>query len=235
MKRISFTHFYALLLLASIFIIQGCKKDPISHENNPPASPPQAVGPTGHMSGDSIGGPFTFITNSGGVIYVDLSDNHQISFTHEDYENFEIDLWGNVFDNGNTYLSANHESLNGKHLKDRLGNRRTIVFPDGAKITMHASGVEDPLVLVCIYDGAESHGINASYNMLVHSSTDLAIATDLDNTEADGEAGGFEFSETGLIFFNNYTEDIPGEVVTDYYLLGELEWANPNLVTDYYE
>ena len=52
--------------------------------------------------------------------------------------------------------------------------------------------------------------------------------------EPDGEAGGFEFTSTGLLFVNFYTEDVQGQKINSRVPLGEIFRATPNQVVDYY-
>jgi hypothetical protein len=128
-----------------------------------------------------------------------------------------------------------HENLNGKHIKDRLGNNRSVVFPDGTKITLEAAGEAGALQAVSIYDGAESHRINATCVTLEYSALDAAAAQAMDDAQPDGETSTFIISPTGLIFKHIYIETTPGNKVPSSQKLGELYLNNPNQVTDYYD
>lgn len=216
-----------LMICLLLLSLPACKKE---NENVPDCA---SVAPTGHLTYKDASGPYTFRTNSGGTIVIDV--DLSIAITHDDYPGFKIALWGGSLTKGVMKLSAQYESLNGKHIKNRLGSRRSIIFPDGAKITMVAEGEEGPLISISIYDGTESHHINPGCKNLVISSTLLATAQQLDSAEADGETGKFEISPTGLLWTNLYTEDVPGNKVTDYYKLGELFWSTQQLITDYYD
>jgi hypothetical protein len=219
-------------LLGLILSLTACHKDEVV-EKRPMLGSCQPVSPKGHLSYTSSSGSYTFQTNGGGTIVIDFKSF--ITITHADYPGFKIELWGGTYVNGEPKTSANHENLNGKHIKDRIGGRRTISFPDGAKLTLVADGEDGPLRSVSIYDGAESHHINPTCNALELSSTTLAIAQQLDQAEADGETGGFEFTSSGLLFVNLYTEDVAGNKVVNRYLLGEIIRNSPGQVRDHYD
>ena len=217
----------ALMLLLSL---TGCKKDTKEPEKKSECEPVAPVGNLIYSASDDV---YTFKTSGGGTIKIDLDGS--ISIGHKDYPGFKIEFWGDTSRDGREVTSGNHENLNGKHVKDRIGTRRTIIFPDGAKITMVAEGNVGPLISVSIYDGAESHRINAVCGSLAHSSTTASEAKQLDDDEADGEAGTFEFTETGLLFVNVYTENVVGDKAEDRRPIGELNRNNPNQVNDFYD
>lgn len=216
-----------------LFGMIGCKKDEtVEVLTDTPAS--MEVVPVGHMTQDPSSQSFIFRTNGGGTILIQLNESQLIRVTNDDFEEFRIEFWGSIISD-EAIMYGHHENLNGKHIKDRLTNRRTIVFPDGAKMTMISDGVEGPLISVSIYDLNESHRIDVARKRLAHSSEDQDIADNLDSQEADGETGGFEITETGLNFFNSSIEETIGVVEIDYYLLGGLLLGFPNLVNDYFD
>lgn len=179
---------------------------------------------------------FTYRTAGGGRISIYES---QIILSHDDYERFKIEFWGTVLESKKVH-SGNHENLNGKHVKDRIGTRRTIVFPDGAKITMVAEGMHEKLLSLSIYDaGANYHIIPKQHenvlNVLNRSSVSSAVSKKSDDEEADGECGAIEFTPTGLLFLNIYTEDTPGSKIHNRVKLGEIFRDNPSQVNDYYD
>ena len=93
-----------------------------------------------------------------------------------------------------------------------------------------------PALSLSIYDGSQVHHINLTCGVLEYSNASSAdLARRMDEAEADGEAGGFEITDTGLIFFNLYTEDEPGRKVENRYDLGELDRNAPDQVKDHYE
>ncbi len=218
----------AALLLGVALLVMACKKE------KDPAPDPCAnqVPPLGNLI-YRTDGQYAYATSGGGRILIDM-DGH-ITLTHDDYPNFKIEFWGIVSLPGGDINSGNHESLNGKHIKDRVGNRRTFIFPDGAKITMVAAGEAEPLISVSIYEGNEGHRIMATCNTVSESTTTGSLAAQRDNEEADGETSTIEITATGLTWANIYTENTPGNKVNEYVLLGKLVLANPNQVNDFYD
>ncbi len=177
---------------------------------------------------------FTYTTSGGAVILIRADES--ITIRHNDYQGFAIQFWGDTTDaDGNIKTAANHENLNGKHLKNKFGSVRSIVFPDGAKITMTGDGDYGPLTSINIYDGDESHQIDPRCNMLIHSSLSSSIARQRDEAEADGETATIEISGTGLLYVNIYTEDSPGNKTMQRTPLGEIYRNNPNKVDDYFD
>jgi len=143
----------------------------------------KAVSTAGGLSQSASDSTITYVTSGGGKIVIDQKDFF-ISITLRDYPNFKLELWGIVEKNGKKAHGANHESLNGKYIKDREGDRRSIIFPDGAKITMVASGFE--LLSATIYDGQQCHHINTGCNTLEYSYTNSAFTNRLVSFEATG-------------------------------------------------
>lgn len=193
----------------------------------------EGVPAKGRLSESAADSTITYITSSGGKIVMDHK-RLVITITHKDYINFRLQFWGSIDKNGKKVYGGNHENLNGKHIEDRESNRRSLIFPDGAKITMIAIGYE--LLSVTIYDGQECHHINtACNNMLEYSSATSTITQQLDDAEPDGETGTFEITATGLLFYNIYTETTLGVKVEKHVPLGEIFKDRPTTVNDYYD
>lgn len=191
-----------------------------------------AIAAVGGLSYDASTGFYSYKTSGGGNIVL---EPRQFKIRHDSYPNFILEFWGDTTVNGKKTTSANHENLNGKHLKDRVGSRRTIVFPDGAKITWVTDGEKGPVLSVSIYDGAQAHHINITCGKLEYSGINQVIAKKLEEMQADGETSSFEISSTGVKYFNIYTEDSPGVKANKRVELGELFKALPTNVTDYYD
>ncbi len=212
-------------IFGAVFIFASCKKD----DNTDPCRVYTAVAATGSLvKTDST---FSFTTRGGGKISID--EKFVVVIRHDDYPNFKLEFWGG----GTTDIEGGqHENLNGKHIKDRLDSTtRTIVFPDGAKITMIADRFGSSFNTISIYDSGQSHTIKPLCRVLVHSSTDSLTAVQRDDAEADGEAGTFTIFPDGLKFENIYTEPAPGNRTLNQYLLGELFLSNPTNVHDYFD
>ncbi len=153
----------------------------------------------------------------------------------------KLEFWGNVNDG---FMGGYHENLSGKHIKDRLNRRRSILLPSGALLTMTASGgIYGDLVTVSIYENDQSHTFDARTFTLTHSCAGhIPTAIALDEAEADGETATFRMMPNGVaIFTNEYTQNTsatgePLEKVYQFQQLGETGgYANPNNVRDYYD
>lgn len=214
-----------------ILCMASCKKNS-GEEPLPVFGTCQAVPAKGHLSYTNPGGPYTFRTNGGGTITI--SELGQIIIKHDNYPGFSIEFWGGDANPANK-MSASHENLNGKHIKDRERTRRTFIFPDGAKITFAAPPPFQPLTFISIYDGAEVHHINPVCNTVEYSAVNASIAQQLDDAEEDGETSTIEISAEGLLWNNIYTEDSPGNKVMNLVPLGELRRDSPSLVRDFYD
>tara|TARA_R110002049_G_scaffold97098_3_gene236957 strand:- start:9653 stop:10399 length:747 start_codon:yes stop_codon:yes gene_type:complete len=231
------TRFFIFLKITFILfvLLSACKKeDDVLDEELPEFGTCEPVIFTGNLSQSTTENTITYLTSGGGKIVMDQK-NTIITITHADYQNFKIDLWGSLVVNGETLNSANHENLNGKHIKDRLGDIRSIIFPDGAKITMVSAGLNEQLVSVSIHDGNEYHHINFNCMTLEYSSVNSLYAQKLDDNEVDGETGTFEITETGLLFYNIYKEDVVGQKVDERVPLGEIFNSDPTRINDYYD
>jgi len=222
--------FSSVLLIG--LVIGSCKKtaDTLDPEELPQFGNCTPVQPSGDMLSAAIKGPFVFGTAGGDSILIDLKK--AIILKLRDYPGFSLELWGTT--EPGKPISGNHENLNGKHVKTRPGTVRTIIFPDGVKITMTTQDKIGPLVSITIYDGGQSHHINADCGVLEYSATDAAITHGLDANEADGETAKLELTNTGLLYVNIYTEDTPGKKTENRVKIGEIYRNEPNRVDDYY-
>ncbi|WP_255154125.1 hypothetical protein [Ferruginibacter sp. HRS2-29] len=222
-------------LFLGLLCFVSCKKDTDddAEEALPLLGTCTAVSPVAGLTYSNPSGPYTLHTSGGGKVVIDPALN--IIISHDAYPGFTLELWGTLTVNGGTKTAGNHENLNGKHIKDRFGNNRTILFPDGAKLTLVTEGPSGKLLSVTLYDGATAHHINTTCNKLEYSAIEGSIARCLDEEQPDGETGGFEISTTGLKFFNIYVEETKGNKVTNRYELGQLIKASPNQVNDFFD
>lgn len=231
-------HAAKLFLCLQLLLCLACKheepeQDPCAGTQLPVLGTCVAKPLHGSLTYDDITGVHTYRTKGGGVV---IWDSVSVQIRHEDYPNFKYELWGGVTVNGVVQFTYNRENLNGKHIKNKIGSNRTIIFPDGAKITLAAPSDTLPVLTLSIYDNADSYRFNLTCNRtLEHSLANACISQALDRAEADGEAGSFEIYPTGLMFFNLYTEDTPGNRVENRYNLGELVRDNPNNVRDHFD
>ena len=223
-------------LLALLLLISACSKNKDDKPDSlPAASSCQAVPPASRMSFDPSTGKYTYQSTGGSKVVIDMTSN--IILTTSLYENFRIEFWGDYTTSSGDGFAGNHESLNGKHIKDRKGLRRSVIMPDGLKITIVSKGpgFEDVLESISIIDGNSAHYINMICGKLNYSGSSAALAEQLDNREADGETSTIEISSTGLLWMNIYQEDANGVRMANREELGELNRSNPTQVRDYYD
>ena len=232
MRKILYPLFYFMFFS---FLFSGCRKEEQKEiETYPVFGTCEPVTAKGGISQSIPDSSITFMTSGGGKVLIDQK-RHIISISHKDYPKLQIQFWGIIEIENRRMNSAYHESLNSKRIKHKNTAHRTIVFPDGAKFTMLADSAFAPLKAATFYDGNECHHINLICNKLEYSSSNSSFAKQIDDTEPDGETATFEFTETGLLFVNIYTEEIAGEVNENRVLLGELFRDNPKHVNDYYD
>jgi len=141
-------------------------------------------------------------------------------------------------------MENTYENLNGKHIKDRFGKTRSVIYPDGTKLTLV---VEDTVILhtawadfhqvkgVVIKAGNICHYINMNCGTLEYCGNNPTHAQQIDALFPDGETSSFELTPTGLIFFNAYNEEISGQKVFERIDLGELFFDSPTQVNDYFD
>ncbi len=211
----------------------SCKKEKGSSPEGPPTlntCKPTTATVLGRLSfnGKDV---FSYTTSGGGKVDVDLKSN--IKFSYNQYPNFYFEMWGTE-DIANK-LVGTHESLNGKHLKDRAHPVRTFTFPDGAKITIVSEGIYTNLLSITIMDGSAAYHYNVSCQTLEYANQSSDHVNYIDNLQADGETTTFELTELGLMLYNIYIETTPGQKQEKRENLGELHIDNPKMVNDYYD
>lgn len=219
-----------------LFVFASCKKGdkPVVEELK--LGTCSAVTPKAGLTQSGVADSFVYRTSGGGIIVI--KPELSVTVRHEQYPGFKIELWGMETVNGTLKLVANHENLNGKHIKDKETGRRSVILPDGAKLTIKGgSGYLDIIQSVSIIDGSTSHLFSFSCNQVVleHSSSSPTLATALDQLEADGETSAVEFTTEGLVWVNIYTENMQGTKVNNRVMLGEIKRSLPNNVNDFYD
>ncbi|HMR81679.1 MAG TPA: hypothetical protein PKE30_01005 [Niabella sp.] len=230
--KISIQTVKVLAILAGAFLLSSasCKKNKEQLEEQIPVlGTCKAAASRGKLTYSASDKSYTYFTAGGGKIFI-----HPLSIqiTHKDYSGFMIEFWGEK-DGKN---AGTHESLNGKHIKARLGNIRSLIFPDGTKITMNSSGIYDPLISISIYEGNSFHHINLACNVVEYAAAGSeSLIRAFDSREPDGETSSFELTSDGLIFFNSYTEYETGTREEKRVDLGSLKRDNPKQVNDLYD
>ena len=173
------------------------------------------------------GGWTVSITANGGTVTI-VNPHYGVVGT-------KVEFWGNMPGDPNESTFA-HENMNGKHIKDRVGNQRTIHTLDGAIITLN---VNPNLGRISIYDHDQSHRLDRVGNALVVARS-CACAFYEEALEPDGEASGFVIDGEGYLWRNLYDQDVtgdgsPGPKVPNVQPLSRVIESNPNQVNDYYD
>jgi len=179
--------------------------------------------PTGRLSQPAgPGSPARYVTSAGWLVIMDLSTITVISPD----EKATYQHWGHP-----------HENLNGKHVKDWLTTRRTMLLPGNAMITLKASGPHGVVDAVSIYDVDQTHKLNMTNNTVAMSALLVRVG---EATEPDGETMRIWHIGNGRYYAENvYSEETTGEgsaAQQDEVPLGATGGdANPNQVNDYYD
>lgn len=216
-------------------LLSACKKD----KNGQPKELPvlgtcQVVAP---IAGFQVqeDGLYEYNSGKGTTIKIDtrIIDNiHRSTVTITYSKSYTYQLWG---DYPIAVGSALHENLNGKHTKDRIGKNRSVITPDGTKITLVSTGPQDPVTAFTIYHDANVYHVNVTCNKLEYNASNQPITSRLDELQADGETSMFEETETSILFYNIYNEDTPGNKVYQRLDLGSIPKNNLNQVNDLYD
>lgn len=185
-------------------------------------------------------GFYEYVSNSGVTIKIDVHGTITYTDASTFPNTFTIQFWG-TDGTDNSYAYAGHENLNGKHIKDRVGINRTILHPNGLKITLVSTGAfpyiagEDYFTGVTIYDGGIVHHIDLVANYIEYSGNNQYVADNIDANEADGETSTYEVVGTMLNYYNIYTENELGNKIIERIDLGSLNSLNPNQVNDLFD
>lgn len=167
-------------------------------------------------------------------LYDDSIKNIKVTLTDYNYPGgVTFEFWGGG-EVGSGDFSI-HENLNGKHLKDVFHANRTMIFPDGVKVTIVSSSFKGVAEAVSIYDGEVAHRINLLEDKVEYSAKNKEVSIEMEENEIDGETSTFERTEKGLFYYLIYTEDKLGEKIEKKIDLGELEESDPKKVNDLFD
>lgn len=184
--------------------------------------------------------PGTWLVTSEGCWTVQI---HQQTVTLRSPDNFvRIEVWGVGNPEGDPISATAHENLNGKHIKDLLHQRRTILLPDGVIVTM---GVTPPMAgvrTVNVYDHDAAWRFDAVDNSLTATAASPEEAASWEAAEANGETSEVVFTDVGGVRWDNIYEEGESEAgeplprVEARVPLGETFGPNePTRVNDYYD
>ena len=197
---------------------------PLPAAGDIPAGPP--AGAAGRLTRPVPEGPYILTTPAGWII-----QSNATTLTISSPAGPKYELWG----------AGGHENLRGKHLKDMLGTRRSILLPGDTMVTvtLTTQAMTYPagtIHLISIYDGDQSHRLNIQTGAVEMSATATRAG---EAAEADGETGRIWDTGAGLFFENLYDKPNPGNGAplpqTAVPLGRTFGPANPNQVNDYYD
>lgn len=221
----------------SFLVLIACKKEKTETELSFPKldTCEAAVAQSGlNITGDSL----YIYTSSGGAVIQILRTSMEIleiNLKYIPFENFKYTFWGDG--NTGTLSPASHENLNGKHVKDRFGVNRSVIFPDGTKMTYVSTGAWNygGITAITLYDGDKVHHFNMTCNELEYSGSHPSFSKYLDENQADGETSSFEITGHQLVFFNIYDEDKIGEKIYKRVNIGIVYKDEINRVDDLFD
>jgi hypothetical protein len=154
----------------------------------------------------------------------------------------KVEWWGFTSAGQTPPVDPFHENLNGKHIKDTLGGVRSLLLPDGAKITARSVSGVPGIQPVSLYDQGRAYHVDALANTLTSETLEAAAAAEEEEAEADGETAAVYLPGKGVLeYWNVYQQDedldgTPLDAVPAKQQLGETGGtANPNQVNDFYD
>jgi len=156
--------------------------------------PADTGNPGGRLNQDGQGGPIQYRTSGGWNVQI---DKDKVIITDPTGKQ-KVEHSGDP-----------HEYVNGKHIKDWEGKDRSLVLPDGTKITMNASGPQGLVEHTSIYDGNQNIQIDNRSNQIEHRSFNPYDTRMREAYQADGETSSLRTSWDGnkLSYDNLYTQD----------------------------
>lgn len=177
------------------------------------------------------GDPIVYTSASCWVVRI---DDHQVIATDPTTRN-KYEAWG-ASDPATVAGGTAHENINGKHVKDFLGTRRTVLFDDVVlTFTTAATGGVDH---VSLYDATHGWQIDNLTNTVISTTTDATATATAEAAQADGETGRLMNNPGCVMRFDNvWQQDADGgakvEETTPIGETGGVE--NPTQVRDYYD
>ena len=185
--------------------------------------------PTGRLTRPNPGGSYLYTTQSGWKI--ELTPTWILTMT-EPQAHSKVEWWGTPSGG----LALSHENMNGKHIKDWLGSRRSMELPGNALITVQAGGTP-ATGHVSIYDGTESHRIDLPGFTVSRS---CAIARFEEDLEHDGETSRVFDDGTGFVYDGIYQQGASGtgaplQKAFQLIPFARTFFAQPNTTNDFYD
>ncbi|WP_161392378.1 hypothetical protein [Croceibacterium xixiisoli] len=186
-------------IVGAIALLGGCGDDKPKVAPIPTPTPTTiTITPAGRLVQSAQGQPASFTTLSGWRVEIAggaLTVKPSAAATHGA---------------GFQYVSRGTRELLGRQeLRSWAGDRRSMILPGGAKLTMWGQGGN--LLRVSIYDGDNSHEIDVLTMTIMHSQVNTTVAESRDQGEHDGEtghlAGTFSHPDYSWLYLGNlYTQ-----------------------------
>jgi hypothetical protein len=201
------------------------------------AAPPlscSATAPTGRLEFIPADNAYRYTTSGGWTVTVVGVGQVVIVNPMYGVGGTKVEFWGGI--DGTGVFNFGHENMNGKHIKDRVGDQRTIHTLDGAIITLNAN---PNLGRISIYDHDETHRLErVGETVVVSRSCNLPFFEE--ELESDGEASGFLIDAQGYLWQNLYDQGTepngaPGPKIPNVRPLGRVNDQLPGNIQDYYD
>jgi hypothetical protein len=158
-----------------------------------PPRPGSTGNPGGHLCQEEPGKPINYTTSGGWRVQV---NGDKVIITDPTGKQ-KIENSGDP-----------HEYVDGKHVKDWEGKQRSIVLPDGTKVTMSAPAANGVIEHTSIYDGDQNVQIQNKGNEVTSRSFDPYDTRMREAYQYDGETARVSYNRDGGINYTNlYTQD----------------------------
>lgn len=148
--------------------------------------------PQGQLTQEGEGKPITYTTSGGWQVTVD----HDKVIAKDPSGQHNI-----------TWSGDPHEYVDGKHVKDWDGKERTMILPDGTKITAEATAANGLIQNTSIYDGNRNVQIDNNQNSVTHTSANPWDTRSREAWQPDGETAMVSLDRCGLGYTDVYTQD----------------------------
>lgn len=228
-----------LVSIALFLTLNACKKDNDNVKVEEPMPKLGTCQPVATSNGliDNGDGSYEYKSQAGVTIKIHRDPSKggltitctSVNFSHP----FTYQMWGDG--STNDEFPATHENLNGKHLKDRIGKNRTIIYPEGVKITCEAIDSIRSMTAISIYEGSNAHHFNVKCGVIEYSASNGNVAKYFDEMQPDGETTTYEIIGDELMFYNIYTENEVGKKIENRVNLGSLIRGKTTQVNDLFD
>jgi len=180
---------------------------------HPPCQPPQngcgacqqpqnGCQQGGTMTQSGPGQPLTF-TSPGG--YKVNMNGSTVTVTSPNGQN-TVQEWGDP-----------HEKVNGQSVDNWNGNTRTLLLPDGTRVTMNANASNQPIQSTSIYSGGQEYQINNNNNTITSQSFNPYQTAQDAHNQSMGNTASIGYNQSGAFTMMNLFNQSPCMNITPYY------------------